>query len=298
MSVKRLFVPDDFGGEPFRSTRLLQYVQTADQESFDAFLTHHALVFVMAGVKQIRIGSEQYRIGPGELFLIPRGEYVMSEYIARNRGFRSLMLFFSRQLARETLSSLHLAETVPGRERSGEAAAADVLSAAAVQVIPGTDEIARVFAALDAYGLRESEYREELVRLKFRELVILLLDSPWRSRILSFLRDAARSGLPELARVVEAHLYEPVTLADLARMSGRSLSAFKRDFSRDFGEAPKTWMRRKKLERAAYLLRTTELPLEEVAESCGLADGAHLSRLFREFYGRTPSAYRAEHSRF
>lgn len=90
MPTKRLFVPDDIlrpakPGEN-KNIRLLQYVNSTTQENFDAFLTHHALVYILSGVKQIKVGSNQFDIRPGELFLIPRGEYVMSEYITGEHG--------------------------------------------------------------------------------------------------------------------------------------------------------------------------------------------------------------------
>ena len=61
MPTKRLFVPDDIlrpaqPGEN-KNIRLLQYVNSTTQENFDAFLTHHALVYILSGVKQIKVGS-------------------------------------------------------------------------------------------------------------------------------------------------------------------------------------------------------------------------------------------------
>lgn len=105
MPTKRLFVPDDIlrpaqPGEN-KNIRLLQYVNSTTQENFDAFLTHHALVYILSGVKQIKVGSNQFDIRPRELFLIPRGEYVMSEYITGEHGFRSLMLFSANGLRKD-----------------------------------------------------------------------------------------------------------------------------------------------------------------------------------------------------
>jgi len=93
MPTKRLFVPDGLYQPPFfgedKSVRLLQYTNATTQENYDAFLTHHALVYILSGVKQIRVADNKFDIHPGELFLIPRGEYVMSEYIAGKSGFRT-----------------------------------------------------------------------------------------------------------------------------------------------------------------------------------------------------------------
>ena len=110
MPAKRLFVPDDIirPARPGENTniRLLQYVNSTTQENFDAFLTHYAMVYILSGVKQIKVSQSKFQIQPGELFLIPRGEYVMSEYITGENGFQSLMLFFSKIVAKDLIEQI------------------------------------------------------------------------------------------------------------------------------------------------------------------------------------------------
>ncbi|WP_090149012.1 AraC family transcriptional regulator [Dyadobacter soli] len=45
--------------------------------------------------------------------------------------------------------------------------------------------------------------------------------------------------------VIESHYASPISLEDLAYMSGRSLSSFKRDFQQTFNMPPATWIREK-----------------------------------------------------
>ena len=90
-----------------KNVRLLQYANASTTENFDAFLTHHALVFILSGVKQINVSHSDFRINAGELFLIPKGEYVMSEYIAGENGFQSLMPFFNQKVARYVVEQLN-----------------------------------------------------------------------------------------------------------------------------------------------------------------------------------------------
>jgi AraC-like DNA-binding protein len=49
---------------------------------------------------------------------------------------------------------------------------------------------------------------------------------------------------------------------------------------------------RLRLERAKQLMLTTRDPLSDIALRCGLADQAHLSKLFRRWTGETPNAWR------
>lgn len=289
MPTKRIFVPDDIlrpvqPGED-KHIRLLQYTNASTQENFDAFLTHHALVYILSGVKQIRVAQAEFQIQPGELFLIPRGAYVMSEYITGANGFQSFMLFFSKKTAQSLLGQLngYLPETLP------EAAS---VKKETVKIIPRDRNIEKLFSTLETYSQGNSLFTCELIRLKFTELIYLLLDSPYQKIISSFLLDAARSECPALSSVLDSYLYSPVTIQELSLLAGRSLSSFKREFARQYGEAPQGWIRRKKLERAAYLLVTSDKTIEEISEASGFVSSPHFTRLFKEQYRTTPSEYR------
>lgn len=288
MSAKRLFIPDDVMSATKSGTdknvRLLQYTNVTTQENFDVFLTHNALVYILSGIKQIKVAHAGYEIHPGELFLIPRGEYVMSEYLAGENGFRSVMLFFTRKAAQEILEQIGEDLHVPGRGRNNNA----------VKIISPDKNIEKLYLSLEAYSKGDSPYMCELVKLKFAELIYLLLDSPYRQLILTFLIDAARSESPSLSSVLNSHLYSSVTLDELAMLSGRSLSSFKREFVLQYGEPPRTWIRKKKLERAAFMLETTDKSVEEVAEISGFVSTPHFIRLFKEHYELTPTAFRTK----
>ncbi|QIU97161.1 AraC family transcriptional regulator [Bacteroides faecium] len=294
MSTKRLFIPDAVI-HPARcgentNIRLLQYVNSTTQENFDAFLTHYALVYILSGVKQIKVAQNKFQIQPGELFLIPRGEYVMSEYITGENGFQSLMLFFNKKVAQELIEqisgylSAHLSDVVPTRKE-------------AVKIIPHNPAIEKIFSSIATYSQGESRFTCELLRLKFAELIYLLLDSPYQKLILSFLLDAARGENPSISSVVGSNLYSSATINELALLSGRSLSSFKREFSLQYGEPPRSWIRKKKLERAAYLLKTSDKTIEEISEASGFTSTPHFARLFKEHYQHTPTEYRTKQTK-
>ncbi len=58
--------------------------------------------------------------------------------------------------------------------------------------------------------------------------------------------------------------------------------------------SPAAEIRRQQLEKAKTLLRTTRLPMSEVAEQAGYTSGKHLSIAFRRAMGTTPTAYRRD----
>jgi AraC-like DNA-binding protein len=91
---------------------------------------------------------------------------------------------------------------------------------------------------------------------------------------------------------VRATLDRSTRVADLARQVSLSVSHFSRAFKTSFGTTPRMYIIRLRLELAQTLMLTTRDSLSQIALLCGLADQAHLSKLFRREVGESPSAWR------
>jgi AraC family transcriptional regulator len=92
---------------------------------------------------------------------------------------------------------------------------------------------------------------------------------------------------------VRAHLSEPFSLSDIARYCGMSRATFARSFKQTTGMTPFAWVRDRRIEHAKRLLRQPDLTVTEVSAECGFADQGHLSRVFTQAVGVSPSTWRA-----
>ncbi len=100
--------------------------------------------------------------------------------------------------------------------------------------------------------------------------------------------------LPALRRardLIDLRYAEPLDLADLAREAGYSKFHFARAFASAYGETPRAYMTRRRLERAKTLLRTANLTVTEVCFAVGFESLGSFSSLFRRVVGQTPSGY-------
>lgn len=91
---------------------------------------------------------------------------------------------------------------------------------------------------------------------------------------------------------VEACLSEKLCLDDLAVLAKLSTSYFSTAFRRSFGTSPYAYIVERRMERAKQLMVDGRMPLCEIALECGLADQAHLSRVFRRVTGMTPTGWK------
>jgi AraC family transcriptional regulator len=92
--------------------------------------------------------------------------------------------------------------------------------------------------------------------------------------------------------VMEARLAEPMPLADLAAAVSLSVSQFSRQFKASTGETPHRFLMRLRAEAACRLLRSTAMPIPEVATRCGFSHQEHLTRVLRAQLSITPAAVR------
>lgn len=82
------------------------------------------------------------------------------------------------------------------------------------------------------------------------------------------------------------------TVAQLARVSGASTAHFARSFRDAFGIPPHRYLLARRVERAAALLRDTDLPIIDIALQTGWNSLGTFGRTFRDITGESPSELR------
>jgi len=103
----------------------------------------------------------------------------------------------------------------------------------------------------------------------------------------------AESGLHHIAgavRWIRDHYDEPFRVADLARMSGMSPSAFYRNFQIVTAQSPIQFQKYIRLQQARLLLLSGTHDITAVAHRVGYDSPSQFSREYRRMYGITPSA--------
>jgi AraC-like DNA-binding protein len=137
------------------------------------------------------------------------------------------------------------------------------------------------------YFLEPESIDEYLTRIKLLELLFNLVQS--ESIILPQLMDLRTHFRADITRTVEDNLMSPMSLTQLAMLSGRSLSSFKRDFIAIYNMPPSTWLRQRRLEKARELFLNTTMTVTDVCYALGFENLAHFSRLFKSRFGYSPS---------
>jgi len=136
-----------------------------------------------------------------------------------------------------------------------------------------------------------------MARLMLDQLSIVL-NAPVAEEITSFAPAAVRRGglaawqLRQVKTYIEENLGSTLHVGTLAGLAKLSTSHFCRAFKISTEETAHTFIMRRRLALAKTLMVNSGDSLCQIAAACGLADQAHLTRLFRRFTGETPFAWR------
>ncbi len=103
-------------------------------------------------------------------------------------------------------------------------------------------------------------------------------------------------GIADVIRHLEAHIDQPHTLADLARIAELSRYHFLRTFKRVTGVTPHQWVLRARLREAAGRLASSREPITAIALDVGFDDLSNFIRSFRAEFGISPHRYRVTSS--
>jgi AraC-like DNA-binding protein len=93
------------------------------------------------------------------------------------------------------------------------------------------------------------------------------------------------------------NLLKPLTLEDLAKTAGLSVSHYRRLFQLTFGDSPIDYMIRLRVRKACILLEKNNTAITEIGFQCGFTDSNYFSRQFKKIMEKSPRQYRELYSR-
>lgn len=100
------------------------------------------------------------------------------------------------------------------------------------------------------------------------------------------------NGLEAAVQYLDSHFNLPLTLSQVAEVSGMSVSSFSRHFKKKTGMTFVDYLNRLRVSNARRLLIEEQNSLIDVANSCGFDSQTYFNKIFKKFVGVTPRQYR------
>ncbi len=162
------------------------------------------------------------------------------------------------------------------------------------QVIAPSDLIAKFIDSLEFYFQNPSLVNNDLLELKIKELILLLVQSNNVDSIVELISDLYSEKTVHLKEVVELHLFSGLKQTELAKLCNLSLSSFKRSFKKEFNDTPTNYFNSKRIKKSQELLRISDLPISDIAYQLGFQDPLYFTRVFKKSIQLSPSEYRQQ----
>jgi len=255
--------------------------QTNKKEQF--YVECSYIAYVISGRRIFHKNGKSWDLKEGTCVLVKRGTYTAEK--PQGEKWCVMVFFipenFLRQIMIDNRASLP----------SNSLAEPDVESVLSLEV---NDLSKSFFVSMLPYFTQVPPPPENLVELKFKELVLSLLSNKDNHRLLSWISNMGSDKRLCLEDIMHNNYRFSLTLDQYANLALMSLSTFKREFKKTFNEAPSKWIMKNRLRLAAQLLQNTSLSVSEVGFECGFENQTHFSRIFKEQMRISPLQFRSK----
>lgn len=100
--------------------------------------------------------------------------------------------------------------------------------------------------------------------------------------------------IQKVMTIIDADLTADLGLKRLAEILNVNASYLSALFKKETGKTLTEYVTVKRVDHAAYLLRSTNLQIQTIAQHCGVFDVNYFAKIFRKYTGKSPKEYREE----
>lgn len=239
----------------------------------EQFITEHFFIFLAKGTMNGYDGNKHYTLKPGESCLVRKNRLARYNKQRDNNAFEKVVIIFDEAFLR----AFQKKHTIVFRNFAVNDA-----------FIPlEKDELINSFLlSLEPYYTDSGEISQAFADHKREELLLILLQL--QPELSDVFFDFGIPGKLDLEAFMQQNYKFNVHMERLAFLTGRSLSAFKRDFKTIFKDTPGRWLVRRRLQEARFLIEEKGERPGDIYLDLGFEDLSHFSFAFKKEFGLSP----------
>jgi AraC-like DNA-binding protein len=234
------------------------------------FHDYYVIGFVESGSRYLTCLNKEYTIHPGDLMLFnPRDNHACEQIDGSPLDYRSLNIQPEAMMAavREITGEAYLPVFAPQVAFRNE-------------LVPALKELHQIVMA------EERDFRKEELYLLLLEQLLQEYSEPREALSPS----PCSAEIERVCSYLEMHYAETIALDDLSALSGLSKFYLIRQFSKQRGISPYSYLETIRVDKAKKLLEQGVGPME-AAMLTGFSDQSHFSNFFKRLIGLTPKQY-------
>ncbi|WP_259069247.1 helix-turn-helix domain-containing protein [Mucilaginibacter sp. X4EP1] len=243
--------------------------------AYEQFVPENVLVYQISGETQIYHQRGEMVLEEGQILLARRNQFAKSIKVpAKDKVYQCIsVLLTNDRLQQFALDNDILCEDKYHGIKN-------------ILLEPNTT-LKDYFLSVLPYIQSGKNVSKKLTSIKVNEAIQLLLEM--RTDLESFLFDFSDPHKQNLEEFMLKNFHHNAPIKHFARLSGRSLTSFKRDFSETFKTSPATWLKDKRLSEAYYLIKKKSQNPRDIYLDLGFENLSHFYTAFKQKYGHTPA---------
>ena len=155
-----------------------------------------------------------------------------------------------------------------------------------------SESLETLYHSFFSYLKQEKKIPQKIIELKFREMLLNICSGQNNKDIKNVIYTIYKNLDGSIEQVMEEQFIYNLKIEEFARLCGRSVSTFKREFKKLYQTSPGKWLLKKRLNFASNLMLNTDLSVQEVCYESGFESDSHFVRSFKSHFGHTPKQWR------
>lgn len=244
------------------------------QISPEQFIPEHFFLYLAKGSITGYDGHRKYILKPGNYCLVRKNALARYNKQKDNGAFEKVVIILDEKFLKG-FQQRH--SPMMGQRHQREA----------FLLLKKDELIPEFIRSLAQYYNDEGKISDTFADIKREELLLILLQND--PGLASILFDFGQPEKIDLADFMNRNYKFNVSMERFAYLTGRSLSAFKRDFFATFSATPGHWLTQKRLKEAYFLIENSGLKPSEIYLDLGFENFSHFSFAFKKAFGKSPS---------
>ena len=240
----------------------------------EQFIAEHFFLYLAKGKMNGYDGNKKQILNAGEYCLIIKNRLARYNKETAENEFEKVVIIFDEAFLKKFQEKYKATDT---NFKSKEA----FLKLTKSELIPN------FIHSLSPYYSRSGEIDKTFSDIKREELLVILLQN--QPELAGIFFDFGKPEKINLEAFMNRNFRFNVSLQRYAYLTGRSLSAFKRDFKQIFNETPNRWLIQKRLQEAYFLIDKKNKKPSEIYLELGFENLSHFSYAFKKQFGLTPT---------
>lgn len=261
----------------FEGDEIAVWILSDDPSEHSSYYPQSILSYLKRGTLYLREADKKYRVDAPAYFLLRKNTlgYLSKTWTPSEGNSEMLAIRLYDAYIMEAITAI-----VPP-ESYGKT------TFSPISRLEENDTIRSLFESLEAYYEKQQVIDEEVLRNGMLLAIQGCIDA--EPALYSLFKNLANPIRVHLRKIVDHHYNLGYNVEEMADLVGISLSTFYREFRKEFGEPPHTWIMKRRLQLAYDLLSTTEKSVSEVSDEAGFQTLAHFSKRFKKHFGVAPS---------